>query len=192
ACRPIVLNGIGDMVGRADLADRAIFITLEPISETERRAEDELWTHIDQELPGILGVLCSAVSHGLRHRGLVKLERLPRMADFAKWGVACEGAFWPPGTFMAAYDDNQHGANDAVLDADNVALAVTNFMLSRLRWEGAPSKFKEALEQNQFGDDKYRPKGWPATASAMSRRLRRAAANLRRARLEAGVARPGS
>jgi hypothetical protein len=128
ASRPIVLNGIGDMVGRADLADRSIFITLEPISEADRRAEDELWTHIRRALPGILGVLCSAVSHGIRQRDQVKLGRLPRMADFAKWGAACEGAFWPPGTFEAAYEDNQHGANDAVLDADEVALAVRAFM----------------------------------------------------------------
>src|SRR5262249_39604481 len=115
ACRPIVLNGIGDMVARADLADRSIFITLEPISEASRRAEDELWSHMRRALPGILGALCSAVSHGLRHRDLVKIERLPRMADFAKWGAACEGAFWQPGTFEAAYDDNQHDANDTVL-----------------------------------------------------------------------------
>lgn len=181
ASRPIVLNGIGDMVGRADLADRAIFITLEPISETDRRAEDELWTHIRRELPRILGVLCSGISHGLRHRDIVKLERLPRMADFAKWGAACEGAFWPAGTFQAAYDDNQHSANDAVLDADEVGLAVRAFMQTRLEWEGTPTDFRTALEAHQFPDDKHRPKGWPTTASDLSIRLRRAATSLRRA-----------
>src|SRR5262249_46835016 len=80
ARRPIVLNGIGDMMCRADLADRSIFITLQPIPEAERRAEDELWEHIHRELPGILGVLCDAISHGLRYRDLVKLKRLPRLA----------------------------------------------------------------------------------------------------------------
>jgi hypothetical protein len=191
ACRPIVLNGIGDMVGRADLADRSIVITLEPISDAVRQAEEELWPRVRRELPGILGVLCSAVSHGLGHRGLVKLDRLPRMADFAKWGVACEGAFWPPGTFMAAYDDNQHGANDAVIDADDVALAVKAFMLSHRKWEGTPAKFKEELEKDRFNEDKHRPKGWPTTASAMSSRLRRAATSLRRAGIEVEFSRAG-
>jgi len=191
ACRPIVLNGIGDMVGRADLADRAIFITLEPISDVERRAEDELWTHIHRELPGILGVLCDAISHGLRYRDLVKLKRLPRMADFAKWGTACEGAFWPAGTFEAAYDDNQRGANDAVLDADDVALAVKAFMRSRPPWEGTHGRFKEELEAHRFGEDKHRSKGWPETVNAMSSRLRRAATSLRRAGIEIEFSRAG-
>jgi hypothetical protein len=149
ACRPIVLNGIGDMVGRADLADRAIFITLEPISK--RVAEKELWPNIRRELPGILGVLCSAVSHGLRQRELVKLERLPRMADFAEWGAACEGALWPAGTFMAAYDDNQRGANDAVIDADEVALAVRAFMHTRAEWEGTPTDFQAGVASVRGG-----------------------------------------
>ena len=191
ACRPIVLNGIGDMVGRADLADRSIFITLEPITEANRRAEDELWTHIRRELPGVLGVLCNAVSCGLRHRDLVKLDRLPRMADFAKWGSACEGAFWSPGTFASAYDDNQHGANDAVLDADEVALAVRAFMLTRIQWEGTATDLQKVLETNRFGEDKYRPKAWPATARDLSVRLRRSAASLRRAGIEVEFSRGG-
>ncbi len=32
AARPVILNGIEDIVARPDRADRAIFLTLEPIS----------------------------------------------------------------------------------------------------------------------------------------------------------------
>ena len=28
-----------------------------------------------------------------------RLDKLPRMADFALWAAACETAFWPTGTF---------------------------------------------------------------------------------------------
>jgi hypothetical protein len=42
ACRPMILNGIEDIVARPDLADRAIFLTLEPIPEEQRRPEQEL------------------------------------------------------------------------------------------------------------------------------------------------------
>ena len=42
AARPVILNGIEDMVARADLADRAVFLTLEPIPEERRRPEAEL------------------------------------------------------------------------------------------------------------------------------------------------------
>jgi hypothetical protein len=36
AVRPVILNGIEDVVTRPDLADRALFLTLEPIPEKER------------------------------------------------------------------------------------------------------------------------------------------------------------
>ena len=42
AARPMLLNGIEDVVGRPDLADRAIVLTLPPISEAQRRPEAEL------------------------------------------------------------------------------------------------------------------------------------------------------
>ena len=37
ATRPIILNGIEDIVARPDLADRSIFLTLEPIPDGARR-----------------------------------------------------------------------------------------------------------------------------------------------------------
>jgi hypothetical protein len=40
--RPVILTGIVDVVTRADLADRALAIKLEPIEETKRRSEREL------------------------------------------------------------------------------------------------------------------------------------------------------
>src|SRR4029077_4982322 len=43
AARPILLNGIEEVISRPDLGDRAIFLTLAPIPETGRRPEAELW-----------------------------------------------------------------------------------------------------------------------------------------------------
>src|SRR5207244_12384589 len=43
AARPILLNGIEEVVSRPDLCDRAIFLTLAPIGEVQRRSEHELW-----------------------------------------------------------------------------------------------------------------------------------------------------
>jgi hypothetical protein len=42
AARPAILNGIEDIVCRSDLADRAIFLALGPISDERRRAERQL------------------------------------------------------------------------------------------------------------------------------------------------------
>ena len=44
AARPIILNGIEDVITRPDLADRALFITLPHVPEERRRAEKEIWS----------------------------------------------------------------------------------------------------------------------------------------------------
>jgi hypothetical protein len=83
AARPVILNGIEDIVTRPDLADRAVFLTLEQIPEERRRPEQELWAAFEAERPRILGVLLDTVVGGLRRLPETRLEKLPRMADFA-------------------------------------------------------------------------------------------------------------
>jgi hypothetical protein len=58
ASRPILLNGIEDVIHRPDLGDRAIFLTLAPIAERNRRPEAELWREFETARPLILGA-CS-------------------------------------------------------------------------------------------------------------------------------------
>jgi hypothetical protein len=193
ACRPIVLNGIGDMIHRGDLSDRTVFVTLDPIQEKERRAEEELWAEFHREQPAILGALLDAVAHGLKHKTSVRLDGLPRMADFAKWAAACEGAFWKRGTFMEAYRGNQATAVEAVIEADVVALAVRKLMETRIEWTGTAAALKDALDIQVLGIDgrQRAPKGWPATPSSLSNRLRRAATALRKTGLEVEFDREG-
>src|SRR5215831_4048759 len=99
AARPILLNGIEDVISRSDLADRALFLTLPPIAGNRRRSERQLWRDFEIARPRILGALLDAVTHGLRNVVGIHLEELPRMADFALWATACETAFCPAGTF---------------------------------------------------------------------------------------------
>src|SRR5215510_5599706 len=114
AARPILLNGIEEVISRPDLGDRAIFLTLAPIGEAQRRPEAELWREFEIARPRILGALLDAAAHGLRTLGRVHLDRLPRMADFAIWATACETALWPAGTFARAYGANRRPRSRAV------------------------------------------------------------------------------
>ena len=98
AARPVSLNGIEDIVERPDLADRAVFLTLEPIPEERRRPEAEIRAAFEAERPRILGALLDAVVEGLKNLPETRLPKLPRMADFALWATACETAIWPAGT----------------------------------------------------------------------------------------------
>ena len=139
ASRPIILNGIGDIITRPDLAARALFIGLEPISDADRKAEEDFFAALDAKLPQILGVLFDALVVGLRRRPSISLPEMPRMADFAKWATACETAFWPSGTFMAAYNDNLLEVVDTVIEADLVASTMRQFAEEEAPWSGTAS-----------------------------------------------------
>src|SRR4051812_24280802 len=62
AARPIILNGIEDVITRPDLADRAIFLTLPHFQEERRRPEKEIWRAFESAQPHILGALLDAAS----------------------------------------------------------------------------------------------------------------------------------
>jgi len=179
ATRPVILNGIEDVVTRPDLADRAVLLTLEPIPEEKRRPEAEFWVAFDAERPRILGALLDAVAAGLKHLPEIRLDKLPRMADFALWATACETSLWPAGTFRSAYGGNLDQAVEGVIDADPVASAVRALIAPRAEWAGTASELLSELSA-MAGERLSNSKGWPDSPRALSGRLRRAATFLRK------------
>jgi hypothetical protein len=178
AARPVIPNGIEDIVMRPDLADRAVFLTLEPIPEERRRTEAELWAAFEAERPRILAALLDAVVHGTKLLPQTRLEKLPRMADFALWATACETATWPAGTFWSAYCGNRDEAVEGVIDADPIAAAVRTVMVARAEWTGTASDLLGALAE-VAGERVAKSKSWPDSPRALAGRLRRAAPFLR-------------
>jgi hypothetical protein len=190
AARPVILNGIEDIVTRPDLADRAVFLTLEAISEERRRPEAELWASFEAERPRILGALLDAVVEGLKRLPETRLPKLPRMADFALWATACETALWPAGTFWSAYCRNRNEAIEGVIDADPIAAALRVFMLTQTEWTGTASELLGALGE-MAGERVSKSKIWPDSPRALAGRLRRAATFLRKIGIEIEFERVG-
>src|SRR5262245_23625271 len=122
--RPIILNGIDDIATRPALADRSIAQSPAAISDETAKLQRGLCAEFERKRPRILGALLTAVSHGVRTLPDVKLDRKPRMADFAIWVTACEGALWNKGTFIAAYTGNIEEAVETVLENDEVAIVL--------------------------------------------------------------------
>jgi hypothetical protein len=189
ATRPTLLNGIEDVIGRSDLADRAIFLTLRPIAEGQRRSETELWRQFELARPRILGTLLDAAAHGLRAMGSVQLARLPRMADFALWATACETGLWPAGTFTRAYTANHKAAIEGMIDADPIAACVRELMSERSSWTGsAADLLRISVERASQTHDHA---GWPKNPRALAGRLRRAQTFLRALGIEVTFSREG-
>jgi hypothetical protein len=192
--RPIILTSIEDVAERGDLLDRAVIVRLAAIPEEKRRTEAEYWAAAAAARPAILAALLDAVAAGIRNLPSVRLDRLPRMADFALWVSACEPALdWPAGAFMAAYAGNVADANDLALDASPLWPALRHLMEHRRTWQGSAAELLKELERvvGLDGDAPKRPKGWPGAPHALTGRLRRLAPNMRRAGIDMAFHRSG-
>ncbi len=178
AMKPIILNGIEDSATRPDLADRSIVVMLEPILEADRKPENYLQARLEAAAPKVLGLLLDGLVRGLHRLDSVQFERLPRMADFASFAVACgDGSLWSDGGFMAAYEGNRSKAVAEVVESDMVAEAVRQ-LAQQGPWKGTASEMLERLCKIA-GDKTANSKKWPATPRALSGRLRRVAPPLR-------------
>lgn len=181
AQRPIILNGIEEVATRNDLLDRALVLHLPSIPEDRRRSEEELRREFEQARPRILGALLGAVSTALSNIETVKLERSPRLADFARWATAAEPALTTtPGAFMAAYENNRAAANEIVLDSSPVGTALLAFM--QRREEVTLTAGQLLKELNVVASSETRKlREWPRTARGMGDALRRVTTTLRAA-----------
>ena len=181
AVRPIILTSIVELAERSDLLDRCLPVTLPAIGEADRREEETLLADFEAARPRIFGALLDAVAGALAELPNVKLARLPRMADFAKWVTAAELALgWPRGAFMAAYDRNREAANELALEASPIASKLFELLAATDQWEGTAGELLNALEET-FGNAPKRPDGWPKNPRGLSGHLRRLAPNLQSA-----------
>jgi hypothetical protein len=191
AQRPIILNGIDDIATNADLADRALVVTLPPIPEEYRKPEAEFWKAFDLARPRIFGALLTALAAGLRHVADTKLKKYPRMADFSRWVVACSHQLPVTGDdIMEAYNENRRDAVAVSIEGSPVAAAVQTFMRDRRVWDGAAAELMEELGKS-VADDIRRLKSWPRDPRNMANKVRRVAPVLRQAGIEVRFYRHG-
>lgn len=171
--RPQILNGIDDIAVRADLRDRALIINLAVISRDQRKDEESILEQFEKVRSSILGGLLHAVSVALKNKDAVKLDNLPRMADFSKWIMAAEpGLGWEPGSFMNAYNENRSTAVGIGLESDVLAQAMIDFQKDVVTWDGTATELIDALEEN-VPDKILKSKQWPKAANSLSNRLKR-------------------
>lgn len=187
-CRPVLLNGIPNLLARPDLADRAIAITLPPIRQ--RATEAELKTELETYAPQVLGLLLDGLATALRRMPGLKLEPRTRMADFAHLVCAAAPAFgWTEQEMAEALEQNSKIVTAAALDADPVAQALFD-LAARKKWSGTAAQLLDALEERVPYMERRQRGEWPGNARALSVRLRRLAPALRQAGLDVSL--PGT
>jgi len=186
AVRPILLNGISDLLHRPDLGERCLVLDLPAIPPAERRRLREVQAVFEDARPRILGALLDAVSCALRREAEAEAaaDALPRMADAAVWATAAEPALGlAPGAVLEAIRGNQAAAEGMALEGDPVAGVVIAFGRARGRWEGTATELLGALSE-RASETVRRERGWPGRGADLGKRLKRLAPALRSAGLE--------
>ncbi|MDP2084370.1 MAG: hypothetical protein Q8K20_04175 [Gemmobacter sp.] len=172
ACNPIICNGIVPAFTRPDLVDRTMTVQLGKIPDGDRQLHEEIIRDFEAVRPALLGALCDALSIGLRRKNSIPRPALPRMADFAFWGIACEPGYAAEGAFFSAYRENIMRTLDESLAEDPVALRIRELLAHRNVWEGTATRLEQSLRGLH---DLLFTQDWPKTAKLMSDHLRRIA-----------------
>ncbi len=181
AKRPILINGIPDLMARPDLADRALTVTLQRIPPGKRRTDAALLAAFAEAQPRILGALLTVLAGALKRLPTTQLDELPRMADFALLMTAAEPDLpWAPGHFMRTYNAMQVRSASLILDDEPVADALRMFVDAQGQWSGTVKELLKAL--NETVAPTPRPAvDWPATPKSLGVSLRRLAGALGKA-----------
>ena len=106
----------------------------------------------------------------------MKLEELPRMADFAELGeliARCLG--YPDGKFTEAYNKNIGFTNEEAVGASPVATAINALMNTRATWRGKAHelllKLNETISVRAELVGISKDKEWPKTPRSLTERI---------------------
>jgi hypothetical protein len=177
--RPQILTGIDSLATRGDLLERALLVKLPAIPEEQRATEAELEARLTRLQGRILGALLTALSQTLKDLPRTNPDRLPRMADFARFAIAAETALdLPVGSFLQVYLGNRQEAHETALDASPVAVAIQRLMATHQHWLGTATELLGELEK--LVDEKtVKSRAWAGNGRSLGKALTRLAPDLR-------------
>jgi hypothetical protein len=164
--RPILLNGIENPAVSADLLDRSLVASMQPIGEEKRRSEDEIEDDLAELGGELTGAVFAAISAALENLERVARPSWARMVDATRWALASAEAL---GTSAAKLEGtlkrNTARRDELVLEGSVFASAVIEFAVERGSWEGTTAELKGVLEtETETGKANADKKAvWPQT-----------------------------
>jgi hypothetical protein len=170
--RVLALTTIDAGALAGDLAERVLLLDLQLIDSDRRRSEEELDATFELVRPAVLGALFDMLACVLAVLPSVRLETMPRMADFARVLAAVdETQGWNTlGSYLAT---SANVATDA-LEGDQFAMAIAHLVDQAGTWQGTAGALLEALPAPMV-----RPPNWPKDATRAGGRVKRLAPLLR-------------
>ena len=177
--RCIGINGISVVATRPDLLERSLVVELDRIEESERKQERDIYEDFNENLPFIMGGIFDVLVKTLKIKPTIKLDKLPRMADFMVWGCAITEALgYNKEDFINAYNRNINDQTKIALNDNSVALAILLLMKNREEWSGTATQLLSELNRQDTWMDGYGT-NFPKAANILTRRLNEIKVNLK-------------
>ncbi|MEU9136214.1 ATP-binding protein [Streptomyces sp. NPDC048404] len=170
--RVLALTTIDAGALAGDLAERVLLLDLQLIDSEHRRSEEELDASFELARPAVLGALFDVLACVLAVLPSVRLDSMPRMADFARVLAAVDQTQgWNTlGNYLAT---SANVATDA-MEGDPFAMAIAHLVDQAGTWQGTAGQLLEVLPAPLV-----RPPNWPKDATRASGRVKRLAPLLR-------------
>ncbi len=173
--RPVIINGIADVVTRPDLIDRTLHIEMRPLDSFTD--EQDFSVNFERDKAEILGGLLDLFVNVLSRLPSIELYDTMRMIGFTKLGEAVHSVMGIDESFTELYQRNRSDSLARSMDSSPAALAVQEMMLSRngKEWSGTVKELKTKLENSYHQEGE----GWPKSPKGLGEVLRRMAPALR-------------
>lgn len=149
----VILNSIRLPIVNADLMDRAIIFKLQRIAPEDRKPEQDLWHAFNLAQPKILGGIFDTLVKAIAIYPTVDTDKLPRLADFAKWGYAIAEALGKSGDqFLKDFSQNVKRQNESVAEKNVLCQSVICLMDGKTSHLNTVSEVHRELKK-LVGDD---------------------------------------
>ncbi|MYQ78497.1 MULTISPECIES: hypothetical protein [unclassified Streptomyces] len=171
--RVLVMTTIDAGALAGDLAERVLLVEPQLIGDSRRRSEEELDAAYSAARPAVLGALLDLLARVLEVLPAVRLDSMPRMADFARVLAAVDQVTgWQTLPDYLAASSNV--ASDA-LEGDPFGTAVAALVEQAGTWTGTAGQLLEQL----LPPGGVRPKDWPLDPTRAGGKVKRLAPLLR-------------
>jgi phage/plasmid primase-like uncharacterized protein len=171
--RPVILNGINEVVTAQDLIDRSISVELPMVVEETRKTESVIKQEFEAVKPKLLGALLDVLVATLKELPKVRLDKKPRMADFAMLGTALEKVMgWDAGSFLEDYLYQQSETRIAALEHSPIIMALIDYVVDE-PYTGSFKKLHNILTTKQRTLDCGVLFAWPKSSKGLAEALKR-------------------
>ncbi len=142
----VYMNGIHLLSDRPDFLDSCVFLNMKTISAKVRRSKKDVMEEFEAEKPYILYGMFECISRAMQILPSIEVTMDDRLTDFLRWGCAvAEALGYGQEKFLEAYQKNRTRLNEELLEEDEVASAVMDYIEEAGEFKGTMSELSTEI-----------------------------------------------